>query len=398
MDTTGKAGKRLHHIDGLKGLCCFFIMFSHFWLIYARQSAPAVLNSSLWNRIGYIYLTRYFFSAEVWLYGFYVFSGYLLSSARITSLFELALKSALRYLRLFLPVLGACCFILVIQETIGFHTGETSAYFTNPWYQNGYSLPLTPADIFSEAKRALSEGMCRFNDPYWVLKDIFHASLMIYVCSFADHILQRIFQKRIPILPAVFLAAAWLQQKFFVIAFLGGYLTGIFREQIDQLIRKKTFLWIIGVVLAVFFGYHGCTGFLPVLINSIPFFICIWCVTLVLFHRFEALQNAFSGRFFRFLGQLNFGVYSFHWPVLCSVGALVMLAGLERQWDPGWILLATLAISVLCTVLIAWIYSHTVERICGWITAKLALLLRKAWSRITSPFRRVWEQITSKFR
>lgn len=129
---------RARHIDGLKGILCFMIMLGHFWHMYRDIPDGSVLASPLLVAIRDFYPARVLLSEGFWLYAFFIISGWLLSSARVENLRALAVRSVKRFLRLFIPVTGACLFIFLIQQTVGFHNAATRDYFTSAWFQSYY--------------------------------------------------------------------------------------------------------------------------------------------------------------------------------------------------------------------------------------------------------------------
>lgn len=99
---------RMYHIDGMKGILCFMVMIGHFWNIYRNCTDYAGFTSHTLNAINGTFIDNPILLATFWLYAFLVISGYLMSGSKIRSILELMKKTLKRFMRFFLPILGAC--------------------------------------------------------------------------------------------------------------------------------------------------------------------------------------------------------------------------------------------------------------------------------------------------
>lgn len=348
----------MYHIDGIKGILCFMVMLGHFWNVYRNCQEHSGFNSYSLNRILGTYLDNPLLVASFWLYAFLVISGYLLSVTRVCSVSELARKTARRFIRFFLPILGACLFIYLLQETVGFYTEETTAFFTNKWFQKFYRTELGWTAIFTESIRAMTSAVCKFNTPFWVIRDMFLSSFVIYVCNFVDYGRD----KKNNVLPVVFLVCALYLDRPVIIACLAGYMLGYYREQIERLAERKALFWLVFLAAFGFAKLMKYWKVLPKVFDNIFLYILVWCAIVIFINRTPGLVKFFSSKLFLHMGKISFGVYSFHWPVICSVGSYTLLVGLEN----GWRVLVTfglaLLVSVVCTVILSVIYLFTVEK------------------------------------
>ena len=349
---------RKYHIDGMKGLLCFLVMLGHFWNIYKACQERSGFTSYGLDLIRGTFLENPLLVASFWLYAFLVISGYLLSATRVRSIPELLKKTAKRFLRFFLPVFGACVFIYLLQETVGFHTHETKAYFTNNWFQKYYQADLGWTAIFTESIRAMTAAACSFNAPFWVIRDMFVSSVVIYVCNYVDH--GRV-QKN-EVLPLVFFGCAVAVDRPVIIACLAGYMLGYYGEWVEKLTRRRL-LFGLGAVAAF------CAAKLmmrwkvfPDVLDSIFLYILVWCVLVVYVNQSARLAAFFSAKPFLWMGKISFGVYSFHWPVICSVGSFVLIYGLDHRWKTLMAFGLSFLASVLCTVILSVLYLMTVEK------------------------------------
>lgn len=263
------AGKK-DFLDGFKGLLCWFVMFGHFWHIYFGIKGDSPLKHVLFDAILSEPVAKHVFTATFWLYAFLVISGYLLSFSKVGSLKELISKVVKRFLRLFLPIFGAAIFVYAIQETIGFHVGETKEYFINTWFQQYYEENQSFKEMIFDAFHVMFFPTCTFNPPFWVISNMFCASLLIYICKYVDCLIKR----RSHILPWLFLFIATLKDSQIILACMCGFMLGYYMD-IFKRISKKTSLLFLSFGGLVFFCYKASSFFRTFLIVFCYTFCCI---------------------------------------------------------------------------------------------------------------------------
>ena len=373
MNNNTKRQNRKDYIDGLKGILCLLIMLGHFWNINRVCTGASPFNLALLSFLNQSFLAKTLFVASFWLYAFLVISGYLLSKSKIRSTGDLGIGIASRFLRLFLPILGACCMIFLIQELVGFHASETSAYFTNTWFQKYYRTLLGWKDIFIQSGKAMYASACAFNTPFWVISDMFATSVLMYICSFTDHI----YHKKTHLLPVIFTVVAILLDRHVMIACLVGYLLGYYEDAISKMTENAWNFLAISAAIFSFYLFAQRQNVLPGVFDKIGLYILWHSFFLIMLNRFHILQRVFSVKPCLLLGKISFGIYSFHWPVICSVGSLVLIRGLEGGWGVLRTYAASFVISLMCTVLLSVIYYFTVEKVSGHIVGWLKSQKRK---------------------
>lgn len=349
---------RMYHIDGIKGILCFMVMLGHFWNIYRNCTDYCDFTSHTLHMIKGTFIDSPILLATFWLYAFLVISGYLMSSAKICNISDLVKKTVKRFLRFFLPVLGACFFIWLIQETFGFYANDTKKFFINNSTQKYFRTDYHWTAIFTESVNTMVTSGCRFNTPYWVIRDVFLTSVLIYVCNFVDYGRD----KKNNVLPVVFLVCALYLDRPVIIACLAGYMLGYYREQIERLAERKALFWLVFFAAFGFAKLMKYWKVLPKVFDNIFLYILVWCAIVIFINRTPGLVKFFSSKLFLHMGKISFGVYSFHWPVICSMGSYTLLVGLEN----GWRVLVTfglaLLVSIVCTVILSVIYLFTVEK------------------------------------
>lgn len=352
MNNTQQASTRLLHIDGIKGLLCYLIMLGHFWNLCRWCNPDGPLVNRVTTFINGSILGETLFSATFWMYAFLVISGYLVSGSKVRTVKELIIKSINRYMRFYILIFGACVFIFVISKTIGFHTGDTAEFFTNAWFQNYYRGEYGLMALATEPINALFNGSCGFNDPFWVMSDIILASIIIYFCKYMEKFTDK--------LHWVCLLSAVMLDRQVIMACLTGYIIGKYRDKIAKTLPK-----VLGVLILLFVGLFFLRryGIMPTMFDEYPLFTVFYCILLILVERLEFLKKFFGNKIFQIMGMLSFGVYSFHWPVICSVGSLVLSAGLSAGMNGDVVYVLSFVVSFLTTTILALIYRFTVEKL-----------------------------------
>ena len=359
--------KRLHYIDGYKGFLCFMIMLGHFWRIYRSTSGASPLAHPALDSILGTTTDTFTLAATFWLYAFLVISGYLLSFGKTKTFPELLTKTVSRFLRLFIPILGACLIIFGIYKAVGFYNNATADYFKNKWFQSFYRKDFVFADVFTESFNAMFAASCDFNPPFWVIRDMLLSSVLIYICQLTD----TIFTKKTHVLPLLFTLCAILLYNPVLTACLVGFLIGYYRESFSRLAENFWSFLAISLVIYSVFLWMKAEKVFPTSFGRTATFTLLHCFLLLLLNRFTALQRFFSTKFFLLSGKISFGVYSFHWPLICSVGSLLLLLGIRQQWPPVLAFFTPLLVSIPCTVVLSIVYHFTVEKlsdfIVGWV-------------------------------
>lgn len=358
MDTTSIKMSRLRYYDGIKGLLCYFIMLGHYWHIYYGIQGESLLKNSFLDAINSWRWGNHVFTATFWMYAFLIISGYLISFSKVRNLKMLVEKSVKRFLRLYLPILGAGAVIYIIQQTVHFHTNETKAYFINPWFQQYYNESFSIIEILKDSVRTMFIPSCDFNPPFWAISSIFLSSLMMYACLYIDHIAKR----KIHIILLLFLFATIIKDNEIVLACLSGFALGYY---INLQKKSKTNLLIAMVIIAVLFGITFICmrkRIAPKTFDKIMVYTLIYCFVLICFEYSTVLQKLFSNRLFLFLGKISFGVYALHWPIICSIGMLCLNTFIHIEWNAVLVYFISLLVSIATTTVTAFLYHISVEK------------------------------------
>ncbi|MBQ8246566.1 MAG: acyltransferase [Lachnospiraceae bacterium] len=346
----------IRYINGIKGFACIMVMLGHFLAVYKyAEEFPiriGVLDSILNSKLSFLLNESYY------LYLFFIVSGYLIARSRVSRVYTLVQKVVIRFLRLGVPILcsSALIFVLCIK-VIGMHNKETSILFTNDFFQNNYyDIPITFEHLLYSPLDSLLFGEAIINPPYWCLKGMFIASIIIYIVGY---LWQKFEKKPMLQISLVFLAIIGsLRFSFDGVrtACLVGMALQKFEEKKEDLSNSSVFaFWMIAssILLYIYEERIMCAILFAVLIFYIP--------------KWKLSNSILSSKPFQFLGDISWGVFSFHYPILSSVGALTILNVRAN------VLLACIigiAVSIILSILMAIVYRYTFEIVISkWINS-----------------------------
>ena len=352
------------YISGLKGFACLMVMVGHYIGLYKYAEAfPAesklldYFEMFLNSKINFVLDENY------WVILFFVVSGYLVANSKIHNFSDVVKKSLMRFLRLGLPILFAYAIIFAIYKTIGFHTTETITIFENSFIQNALSGEYGFTDVLKSPIDVLLLGRTVLNSPYWVLREMFITSIIIYFLNWLKNKInnQNVFYT---VLFVALISSMAISNVVFAGLF-GMALCILENTNKTEILSNKIFALMIVVFSAALY-------FIPRSRISCVFFGAL----ILLIPRLPIVNNVLSSKFMGFIAKISFGIYSFHWPVLCSVGMLVLLNTYKRIGLLSASLTAV-AISIILTFIISIIYYFCIEKhIYGFLKK-----LEKYWRR-----------------
>lgn len=329
-------------INGLKGFACLMIMLGHFLEIYLLSpNFPhpfPLLSRVSGSRVGFL------LDEGFWLFLFFFVSGYLVARSNIRDFFQLVKKSVLRFLRFAIPILFSMAVAFFLTRIFGFHNAKTITLFENNWFQKFYADGLPLSAVILSPIRVLLLGDAGVNAPYWVLRDMLLASVVIYALSYS-----RKYKLHWGIHLAVLIASLIISMQFSKTVFSCIFGAGLYYYE-DYFQKLKFCIYFLAVSAILF------------VLNIIPRSSFIFSNMLVFFPHIAILCSAMSSKALIWLGKISWGVYSFHWPLMCSAGAGLMLF-LADKTGLGMAYWIVLGVIVLATLLVAWLYSISIEKV-----------------------------------
>lgn len=360
--------EKKNYITGLKGLSCILVMVGHFLGLYkyAQHFLPniSLLDTILNSKFSFVLDEVY------WLYLFFYISGYLIAKSQLKTVKDVVFKIINRFFRFAFPILFSYLVIYLIYILIGFHNGNTISLFQCNWFQKFYSYQYSIVNVFSGPFDVLFLGKCFLNEPYWVLREMFVASMIIYILKFCYLSISKRDQT-LCFLFFIIIAFAFLFISPVIFACMLGMLISIY-ETIDGILSKLYFKFGILFILVlqhILFHNYIFNAFFILLIIFVP--------------KVRFMDNILSSKPVKFLGDISWGVYSFHWPLMCSLGALLII---KLQSEIGLLASYVIACGVvlLVTLIISILFKNTFERLSSYLSLIINTGLKKFACRLSS--------------
>ncbi len=107
--------------------------------------------------------------------------------------------------------------------------------------------------------------------------------------------------------------------------------------------------------------------------------VVIFGAMIVFIPRLSWLDRLFSSGLFQFFGKISWGVYSFHWPLMCSIGAVFLLSFFSRFGNLGGYLLSCILTSAIVVILSVAFY-YSLEKLASGIVRTITSAMKKAIS------------------
>lgn len=350
-----------HYITGLKGFACVLIMVGHYLGLYkyAQQfsSRLSLLDTFMGSQLSFLLSEGY------WLYLFFVVSGYLIAKSNVKKIGDVVYKTITRFLRLAFPIFFAYAIIYLIYILVGFHNAETSSLFRCDWYQSYYSGSYSVMDVLHGPTDVLIRGIRALNAPYWVLKDMFIASILIYILKYFYNILgEKNDAVRIWVMTLITFTSSFASTK--IAACLMGMLVCVYEDRAEVYKKPYFAFWVMAVAMVLYI--------LPKNLVASFFFASL----IIFIPKVKCIDRVFSSKPFQFLGKISWGVYSFHWPLICSIGGMLMIylqpkVGLLKSYFIACVLTS------IGTLIISIIFYFTFERFSAFLLSRIDMLLRR---------------------
>lgn len=356
----------MKHINGLKGFACIMVMLGHFIGIYKYAESFPVESKFLQLFDAFLESKLNFIIDETfWVILFFFVSGYLVSLSKIPDIKSLFFKSFSRFLRLGLPILLACVIIFIIQKSFGFYSSETLPIFENRIIQKDYLKIFSLWQVIKSPVDILILGKYDFCSPYWCLREIYVTSLLVYLFSFLKN---KIDSNLFVLIWGISLFASMFLSNVVFAGLMGMTLSYVQNDKENCIFENKLF-W--------FFTLAFCVSLFVIPRSRIA---SVFFGALVLIvPKIDIINAVFSFSIAQFINKISFGIYSFHWPVLCSFGMYVLIKTHEKYGLINSAIFASIT-SVLITLLISILYYCLFEKQIYKMLRKIDALWKKNYN------------------
>jgi len=106
---------------------------------------------------------------------------------------------------------------------------------------------------------------------------------------------------------------------------------------------------------------------------------CVFFATLILFlPKLPLLNKLFSSKLAEFVNKISFGIYSFHWPVLCSIGMIILMNTYQKS-GLGMSCFVVAGACIIITILMSIVYYYCIEKHIYSVLKKLEKGWKKKW-------------------
>lgn len=359
--------KRKQYIDGLKGISCMLIFFGHFSVIYKMAESAPILKGPVANAMT-SYPLSFFFHESFWLCLFFIVSGYLLAyNWRGTSFRQILKKIVIRFLRLAVPVFGAGLFILFIQNIWGFSNGRFSEIGKNTWFSSFYPNTIVLKDVFLEPFRVLFCGYSNTNAPFWVLREMFIASCLIFACCAVYEQERGRFPIKALCLTGLTAFLSLLCHCTIIVTCLIGMCGAWIEEKNAHFLDNASYISLLAII-------GVSSPFIIFSLNVLSLKPIAFLLMVIAIPHIESVKKILSAKPLLFLGKISFGIFAIHFPVICSVGFSSMLFSLQYVNGSAAMLIA-LIVSIAFTIVLALLFHVSVEKVTNFICARVSRFL-----------------------
>ncbi len=315
---------KLHHVDGLRGIACLMVVFSHLALIFY----PGLHDSNLINNnqiVNFIFNSplSFFYSGTAAVYIFFTLSGFILSHAFMNGkdiLENITPMVTKRYFRLAIPAIVSCFFCLIVLTS-----DLPNREMLSSWIQS-YRVdnPSIANALYSGGISAFFGEGSSYNPVLWTMKiELIGSFLTYFMCS----TLVKSHKKSLIILffgLMFFLSTIPQKEKYGYIAFLFGiyiYFSNFNLSKLPAFILLALGIYAGGLhygsspyIYTIYYSRFFLNGEESNAYILFNFISGILITTIIL--KNESFKKIFENRIFTYMGKVSFSVYLFHLPIL----------------------------------------------------------------------------------
>ncbi len=379
--------RRLLYLDSLKYIFCLIIFWTHFTGVFWTMCE---IRPDLRPELQLLFRPplSILVDSNLALYGFCIISGYLASFKKISSLKELILQLAGRYIRFVIPFFFINTIAFLIYYTLGFPTLISSDLLHNSWVSTFYNHPYGIDELIM-ASLTMSGAL---NGPLWMMKYIFGGTCLIYIYNYIKHIC----------------TSGNIEKTSFVLAFVNAFavilmvisfvyppepdffhlvlvLIGAVMMYIDKFIKGKTkpeengsrvfdIIFLIVALIPILLDAGGLVKFISPFVSKncpelLPYFT--WNMYWLIGFSFFLILGIMNCRFLQKILELsvmkrlaptNFSVYLIHFPLICCLSLKLYVLMVNRiSYTKEFIIITVVTFTAL--FIAAYMYELTVGKL-----------------------------------
>lgn len=358
--------KQINWITGLKGIACIGVMLMHFRAAFMMNGATNEYEISKGIHILFEQILSIWLNGNFMVCLFCTISGYLLSKSSVVSVYGFVVKIVTRYVRLALPLFGGCVLVFGLYRIGVFQNDTAGILMENDWFAGFYQKLEAKNVLLSPFYRIVLHGEDSFGMPFWMMGSLLKGSCLslafVYVKKGKDNKIVRII---VLIGAIVYLLHALQAGSYILPAFFLGTLLGF----TDDWIKGKMSAvcsWLFFVIsLVMCAGFQDRICFIldcPKWMYSSGMWRTVWSAVLFMgILCLTSVQNVLSKKMCLKLGGISFEIYILHWPVICSLSAIVFIF-LYTKINTDLLVILLLVITLAVTILVSELFSRYYEK------------------------------------
>lgn len=374
--------ERLEFIDGIKALAAILVILSHITVILHPGffANGDTLISRIWLETPLNALTNGNFAVQI----FFVLTGFLITK----NVFEMReCKLAFlgrRYLKLMRVVVPAILLpYFLMKMNLMYHIEALKINDGFSFVENYNVFEPTIKNMLYEMFYWVFVSGSRYNGPLWTIHcELFGSVLIVLLANYSS--------RSKGIWNYLFAAFLFCTEENMLAFILGAIVYEItYRESLRITLMIKGLLerkYIQGIlwVMAIYFACinHTCTGMwspLSWIIKMVDFDAIIMFrqlgVALMIFLILNNVKGKklLSGKCLTEVGKLSPYIYSFHWPIILSVGCFTYVK-LYQLFSYAFLSVIIYAVCIVSTIVIAMLYAYCMKKCEYCLKTKMRLV------------------------
>jgi peptidoglycan/LPS O-acetylase OafA/YrhL len=343
-------------LEALRGLAAIVVLAHHCLAAASPNIAFDDIARPIHGQPWYVFING---SGAVNL--FFVLSGYVLTRrCLLTGDTDIILRGAVkRWPRLLGPVLVSCLFSWLLFATGAYHFMEAGETIHSTWVPNLTITQLyshgTISDALSQGVFTFFWGTTSFNPVLWTMQPEFLGSMIAF--SLALFLCKLPRSNPIPAMILLAIVALTCHIHYArLMAFPLGVALAYFlprRQQLPLFVSLPALgigLYLLGYLrfnIGIYYPLSASQIFEthPIYVNTIGAVLLLIAV-----ETSQPIRRALSIRGMPFVGELSFPLYLIHLPVICSLGATIMIAMAGSSLMPPATIIASAAASVALAI------------------------------------------------
>lgn len=349
MAAVPASNKYYPFLDGLKALACLSVYFGHYFIAFCVKDIIP-MNSPAYR------LGEFIFSGSFAVSIFCLLSGFLAARKEIKSVRVLASRCVSRFLRFEIPIIIIIAAVMLLSSFGLFAYGEALATrLENKRILGQFSYE---TDFLSLLKKPFW-AFWTYDNPLWMIGQLFIGGIMIYMRSYAIALLSRLLGHKEFLRLATFAImalTAFIDTTIFAVILGAGFYELYPKLQLLQASKKKKIR-----------GISALLAGLTLLANIYLYFMrdfdylklgreYTWAglagatATFALILSFAPLKAACSAAPLSQLGKISFGIYVLHYPLLGLLSCRLIYCLMDTH---GYVLSVLMSLILTSVLLIA---------------------------------------------